>query len=965
MSSLIGLVVALIVSLLLCRSLRRSLWWLRSREAKAGKEKIHRLFPKPRRPLGGGLGLLVGISAGLGTEMALSRELEPSSLALLGLMWGFGLVGLGDDLRKTAGQGLSPWAKLALQAALGLGFCLFLRQQGASALVLPFREGAVSLGWLYLPVGVVVVVAASNAVNLADGVDGLAAGSLAISLAGLLLIGLAGAGRELSGQVLPLLGATLGFLVHNLPPARLLMGDTGALALGAGLGGLALFSHSEWLLPLVAAVFTLDALSVVAQVGTVRLVWRVVKRLRHRTSESARPFLCAPVHHHFQWLGWSDRKVLLLFWGTAAFFAALAPLALRSDLAWLAGLVLLVLWLTGAAVQKAIRASYFLGVQGEGSSARVVVYRGLPVEILGRRLYRPFKETAITEEMLAGVAAESLLWRPLTELEVAVLLGRVYAEHRMLEQALAEWEQVPRRNLALRENVLLQMARIYYRGERLLEAIRLWESLPGHRLARMPNLREAIRGAKLRLADLAIKSYRQVMRSLRAGASPAPRALLQLETTRAYNQDLLDLLQHEEQALSRRPDTATGRRRSEAFREAKRAVAARLAHLRQLRPQLAQAAGGEAAALAPAGEQELALQHEEAARKLGVSAGELRRLLRPAGEGEARALRLDEFTKASRNQLYRLHLSWSGKGPATAIAKVYLAEKVPFHSACFRRERGVLSLLHEYGCPVPEVYGGATREDRALLLMEDVGEETLAEHLEAAQASSRQQLLGAAVGALIELHSRSRPHLETLAREVAKIEKERLGADYYLAALRIALGRLAEFSGSGLAGGEDRSLAAYFAPLIEVLVRRVARFIHFELTTQHLLLGRRGIAIFDFEQATIGPPEFDLATLISSPEARLGGEGRAALVETYLASRPEEERPKEGERALPAALFFKNLCYAGAAANFYRKFGGEHHLQRLEWYLRESREVARGELGLTSLGDWLEQRLQEMRVAHG
>src|SRR3990172_4066338 len=149
-----------------------------------------------------------------------------------------------------------------------------------------------------------------------------------------------------------MMGAALGFLICTLPPARILMGDTGALALGAGLGGLALYSRSEWLLPLLAAAFLLDALSVIAQVGTVRFVWKVVKRLRHRTAEAGRPFLCAPVHNHFQWLGWNDRKLLALFWGTGLFFALMVPATLDSDLVWLMAVLLLPLWLLAARLPK-------------------------------------------------------------------------------------------------------------------------------------------------------------------------------------------------------------------------------------------------------------------------------------------------------------------------------------------------------------------------------------------------------------------------------------------------------------------------------------------------------------------------------------------------------------------------------------------------------------------------------------
>ena len=254
----------------------------------------------------------------------------------------FGLIGFIDDyLKVTRGShhGLRPRHKAALQSVVGaaVGLALIaLTQQGlySTQLVFPFFEGLLlELGWFYVPFAMLVLVGASNAVNLTDGLDGLAIGVFTVAavaftalayVAGhaviaeyLLLLRFPPAG-ELSVFCGSLVGAGLGFLWYNSYPADIIMGDVGALALGGALGTVALLIKQELLLPIVGAVFVIECLSVIIQVGSFKLTGRRVFRM-------------APLHHHFELIGWSEPKVMSRFVILAIVFAmfSLTTLKLR------------------------------------------------------------------------------------------------------------------------------------------------------------------------------------------------------------------------------------------------------------------------------------------------------------------------------------------------------------------------------------------------------------------------------------------------------------------------------------------------------------------------------------------------------------------------------------------------------------------------------------------------------------
>ncbi len=256
----------------------------------------------------------------------------------LGVFSGFALIGFYDDWRKVTQKrnlGLTGKQKLFAQFFLAFVFLSLAIEYGSfdTRLSVPFFKGfRPDLGLLYLPFAMLVVVGASNAVNLTDGLDGLAIGPFVI-VAGvyMLFVYLAGHAKLASYLHLPyvagvgeltvfcgaLLGAGLGFLWYNAYPAEVFMGDTGSLSLGASLGVVAVLSKQELLLVLAGGIFVVEALSVMIQVFYFRL------------TGGKRVFLMAPLHHHFEKKGWPEPKIIVRFWIISAFLGLLAMSTLK------------------------------------------------------------------------------------------------------------------------------------------------------------------------------------------------------------------------------------------------------------------------------------------------------------------------------------------------------------------------------------------------------------------------------------------------------------------------------------------------------------------------------------------------------------------------------------------------------------------------------------------------------------
>jgi phospho-N-acetylmuramoyl-pentapeptide-transferase len=241
-------------------------------------------------------------------------------IALLTVI-GFSLIGFADDYLKVVLKrplGLKARAKLAAQI-LG-GACLVFLTAGplglGTAVAVPFTAWSLDLGAFYYLFALVLVLGTVNGVNLADGLDGLAAGTMIFPL--LVLAVIAGIQGQTDMQVLALagLGACSGFLIFNVHPARIFMGDTGSFALGSLLAALVLMTKTELLVIILGGVYVIESISVILQVIILRLTGR-------------RIFKMAPLHHHFELSGWEEQRVVRLFWVGALLLSGLGYLGFR------------------------------------------------------------------------------------------------------------------------------------------------------------------------------------------------------------------------------------------------------------------------------------------------------------------------------------------------------------------------------------------------------------------------------------------------------------------------------------------------------------------------------------------------------------------------------------------------------------------------------------------------------------
>ena len=320
---------ALLIGLLLGPAFIR---WLRAKQGKGQPIRVdgpQSHLAKRGTPTMGGLLILISVSISVLLWMDLTNPFVWACLLVTG---GFGLIGFLDDydkVKKAHHAGLSGKMRLLLEFVIaGVATWLMIRS-GGSQLHLPFIQGPVlDLGWFYIAFGAFVIVAFGNAVNLTDGLDGLATMPVIIASMAFLLIAylvgnvkfaeylgiphVAGVG-DLTVLLLAIIGAGLAFLWFNAPPAAVFMGDTGSLALGGALGAVAVATHHEFVLVIVGGLFVLEAVSVIVQV-----FW--FKRFGKRI------FRMAPIHHHFEHLGWSEPTVVIRFW-IVSFILALAGLS--------------------------------------------------------------------------------------------------------------------------------------------------------------------------------------------------------------------------------------------------------------------------------------------------------------------------------------------------------------------------------------------------------------------------------------------------------------------------------------------------------------------------------------------------------------------------------------------------------------------------------------------------------------
>jgi len=296
------------------------------------------LLTKKGTPTMGGLMILSGV---LVSTLLWANLRNPYVWAVLLVTIGFGAIGFWDDYLKVTRQshaGFSGRARLALEAVIAGAACLLIARYSAPALAtklaIPFlKDALVDLGLFFFVFGAVVIVAAGNAVNLTDGLDGLAIVPVMIA------VGTFGVIAYLIGNVIfanylqvtfvpgtgellvicgAVVGAGLGFLWFNAPPAQVFMGDTGSLALGGLLGAIAVATKHEFVLAIVGGLFVMEALSVIIQVASFKLTGKRVFRM-------------APIHHHFEQKGWGEAQVVIRFWIISFVLAmlGLATLKLR------------------------------------------------------------------------------------------------------------------------------------------------------------------------------------------------------------------------------------------------------------------------------------------------------------------------------------------------------------------------------------------------------------------------------------------------------------------------------------------------------------------------------------------------------------------------------------------------------------------------------------------------------------
>jgi phospho-N-acetylmuramoyl-pentapeptide-transferase len=315
-----AVLTALIVSFLLGPAM---IAWLR--RLKVGQQvrddgpKTH--LTKQGTPTMGGLLII----AALVTSVLLWSDLRNKYVwVVLFATLAFGGVGFWDDYLKVVKKrstGLRAYQKFGLQIAASLAIGVFLYEfsgdQEATFLSVPFMKSLLlDLGWFYIPFVAVVVVGSSNAVNLTDGLDGLAIGLVGIAATANAVIVYLGGNKIIadylkilyisgSGELVifcgAMLGASLGFLWYNTHPAEVFMGDVGSLSLGGALGTLAVVTKHELILVIVGGIFVMETVSVIMQVASYKLTG---KRL----------FRMAPIHHHFEQIGWPESKVIVRFW---------------------------------------------------------------------------------------------------------------------------------------------------------------------------------------------------------------------------------------------------------------------------------------------------------------------------------------------------------------------------------------------------------------------------------------------------------------------------------------------------------------------------------------------------------------------------------------------------------------------------------------------------------------------------
>ncbi len=264
--------------------------------------------------MGGVLMILAILITGL-TRSNIGSDMVVGLISVVG----FGLVGFLDDfiiIKKRRSLGLKPWQKIVLQLALALYISYYQYTKSASAaqLIIPFTDAVINLGPLYIPIMTFIIIGIVNAVNLTDGLDGLASGVTLIVATFFMLFAMGIANQDIAILAAVTIGACLGFLGFNSYPAKIFMGDTGSMALGGAVVAFSVLTNSILLIPLVGGIYFVEAISVILQVGSYKI-------------RKKRIFKMAPIHHHFEQCGWPETRVVFVFWITTVILAWIGIIA--------------------------------------------------------------------------------------------------------------------------------------------------------------------------------------------------------------------------------------------------------------------------------------------------------------------------------------------------------------------------------------------------------------------------------------------------------------------------------------------------------------------------------------------------------------------------------------------------------------------------------------------------------------
>ncbi|HRY12179.1 MAG TPA: phospho-N-acetylmuramoyl-pentapeptide-transferase [Syntrophomonadaceae bacterium] len=275
-------------------------------------------YVKAGTPTMGGIVIITAVMVASFLFAGSSREVLIAVLITLC----FGGIGFWDDYIKVVlkrSLGLRAREKLGLQILISsiFGLLLMFVLERGTEIVIPFSGFVLEMGWLYLPFVVLVLISSANGANLTDGLDGLAAGVTFFIVLGLAIVCIMSNHGNLLIYCGALAGACLGFLFFNRHPARVFMGDTGSMALGAGVASVAAMTHSEIALIVLAGVYVIETLSVIIQV----ISFQATRR---------RVFLMAPLHHHFELKGMPETKVVYLFYVLSASFVMIGLLGFRN-----------------------------------------------------------------------------------------------------------------------------------------------------------------------------------------------------------------------------------------------------------------------------------------------------------------------------------------------------------------------------------------------------------------------------------------------------------------------------------------------------------------------------------------------------------------------------------------------------------------------------------------------------------